>query len=141
MLSFLPQSRSGSCWSSPPSVEIARERRRHKFKVVVQGVERALPRSHLGPEALAVTRSPPGSKLSNFTFTFMAHGRFLPLPRGPEAKWQRTRDSSLPPLRGASTRQGHCSQQRPHRAVLERPPKETAGRLEPKWLLCLSLSL
>ena len=42
--------------------------------MVEQGVERALPRKHLGLEALAVTRSPPKSKLSNFTVTFMAHG-------------------------------------------------------------------
>ena len=50
-------------------------------------------------------------------------------------------DSSLPPLEGSSTRRVCCSQQQTHQAVLERPPKEAAGRLEPKWLLSLSLSL
>ena len=49
--------------------------------MVVHGVERNFPRKHLGPEALAVTRSPPKSKLSNFTVTFMAHG-VSSLPRG-----------------------------------------------------------
>ena len=50
-------------------------------------------------------------------------------------------DSSLPPLEGSSTRRVCCSQQQTHQAVLERPPKEAAGRLEPKWLLSLSRSL
>ena len=44
------------------------------FALPATPCSRQLGSERLGPEALAVTRSPPKSKLSNFTVTFMAHG-------------------------------------------------------------------
>ena len=61
ILSFLPQSRTGTRRRPPPSVEVAGDQRSSKRKEVVRAVDGILPGKRVEVEGLAVKKSPPRS--------------------------------------------------------------------------------